>query len=78
MDTRVPPSALVELLASTLGQAKAEAVVRDALADLRLEGPELTNEEAQSVLAHLTEVPGIVGTVARFAQVRFILLYPAD
>ena len=78
MDTPVALSELAGLLAASLGDAKARAAVETAVEALGLSGPELEARDAYRVLEQISEVPGIVGTVARFAKARFILAHQVD
>jgi len=66
-------SELASMLAHALGDAKAEAVVTRAAQQLALSGSRVTHEEAVSLLENLSRQAGVVGTVARFAKVRFLL-----
>jgi len=77
-EDRVPLSELASLLAASLGDDKARATVRETVAAMGLSGPELEPRDAFRVLEKISESPGIVGTVARFAKARFILAHPVD
>ena len=61
---------IVELLASSLGQAKAQAEVDSAFAELGLAGEALSPQDAESVLGVLGSRAGVIGAAARLARVR--------
>lgn len=63
---------LASMLASSLGESKANEVVRAVLRRLDLEEP-LSADQAASVLEEIAEEPGIVGVTARFAKARLVL-----
>ncbi len=64
---------VVALLARALGDEKAAEAVQKALADLRISGHSLAKPDVVRLLDHLVSKGGGVGTVARFAKVRFML-----
>ncbi|MBL8742276.1 MAG: hypothetical protein JNK04_14305 [Myxococcales bacterium] len=64
---------LSSTLARSLGDAKAEEAVQKAAAALGFAGPSVTVEQAVKLLESLVAQGGVVGTVARFAKVRFLL-----
>jgi hypothetical protein len=61
---------LVQLLSSSLGSEKAEALVIDAAVALRLSTIELTHEQAVQVLERVAQEPGIVAITAGLAKIR--------
>lgn len=66
---------LAGLLSPAIGDAKAEAVVREAMfATGRNPIQPMSVEEALGVLEHIAETPGIVGVTARFAKSRVHLM----
>jgi hypothetical protein len=64
---------VVDLLAASLGTAKAEQVVRGAVASLRLGAGAFQLDQALALLEKIAEEPGIVGITARFAKTRALL-----
>ena len=64
---------LASSLGRSLGDAKAEETVQKAAAALGFAGPSVTFEQAVKLLESLVAQGGVVGTVARFAKVRFLL-----
>ncbi len=64
---------LTATLARSLGDAKAEEAVQKGAAALGFAGPSVTIEQAVKLLESLVAQGGVVGTVARFAKVRFLL-----
>jgi hypothetical protein len=64
---------VIDLLAASLGTAKAEQVVRAAAASLRLDAGAFELEQALALLDKIAEEPGIVGITARFAKTRAVL-----
>lgn len=64
---------VVDLLARALGDEKAADAVRKGLAELKISGPALQKTDVVKLLDHLVAKGGGVGTVARFAKVRFVL-----
>ncbi len=76
---RVRRSALVQLLAPTLGVEKSREVVAAAAKHLGFPDPvTFSLEQAESLLQHLAGIEGIVGVVARFAVNRVGSLVVAD
>lgn len=71
----VPIAALCSLLASALGEARAEKEVRSKILKLRINAKNMTPTQAVAVLQAIGEEPGLVGIVARFAASRMILLW---
>jgi hypothetical protein len=65
--------ALATLLARSLGDEKAHEVIVQAMTDLDLKGSRLAHKDAARVLDLLGARGGVVGTVAQFAKVRFML-----
>jgi hypothetical protein len=65
---------LVGLLASTVGQERAEDAVLEAVRRLGLPARALSRDQALSVLDDLASRSGLVGVTARFAKARAILL----
>ncbi len=70
---RVKVSALADAMARSLGDAKANEVVAKACGALGYTADSLTEEQAARVLESLVKLGGVIGTVARFAKVRFLL-----
>lgn len=66
-------SDLSATLARSLGDAKAEEAVQKAAAALGFAGPSVSIDQAVKLLESLVAQGGVVGTVARFAKVRFLL-----
>lgn len=76
---RLPRRTLIELLAQSLGQEKAEDVVTAAARDLGLPVfGDYNREQTLAVLERLAGMSGLVGVVARFAKARLILLFKND
>lgn len=71
----ITAASLAGLLSPAIGDAKAEAVVREAMV---ARGQSLVRpmsvDEALEVLEHIAETPGIVGVTARFAKSRVHLM----
>jgi len=82
-EERVPPSQvqpatlpldlLAGLLAPSMGNERAEELVRAATRGYPTDGGRITHADAVAVLEALAQQPGIVGVTARFAKVRFAL-----
>ncbi len=70
---RISRRELVRQLGESLGLEKAEEVVSAAAARLSLTGEEYDRDQALTLFEELTNSPGLVGVVARFAKVRLIL-----
>ena len=71
-----PPLQLSELigqLSRAIGDEKAADAVYQAMGELRIPGPTLSDPEVIRLLELLATRGGGVGTVARFAKVRFML-----
>ena len=66
---------LVALLASTVGQDRADEAVLEAVRRLGLPTRSLSRDQALAVLDDLAARPGLVGVTARFAKARAILLF---
>lgn len=64
---------LVAALAPTLGQERADELVRSALVTLRVTDESFSSRQAERVLELIGRNPGFVGSVARFALARFTL-----
>ena len=64
---------VIALLARALGDEKATEAVQKAALELRIAGPMLTSVDVGRLLDHLVTKGGGLGTVARFAKVRFML-----
>lgn len=63
------------LLSPSLGDAKAETCVREAMNTLGLPGhAKMTVDTALEVLETIAQTPGIVGVTARFAKSRVHLM----
>jgi hypothetical protein len=76
---RVRRSAVVQLLAPTLGLEKSREVVAAAARQLGYPDPvTFSLEQAESLLQHLTGAEGIVGVVARYAVNRVGTLVLSD
>jgi aspartokinase len=67
--------AIIDLLASTLGEEASVELVHAALRRLGIEGEELDSRDAMRLLEAIAAVPGLVGITARFAKARVILLF---
>lgn len=70
---RVRVRDLVRMLATGIGDSKAEEVIRSVLARKSLDESNLTREAALGILESLAKEPGIVGVTARFAKARMLL-----
>jgi hypothetical protein len=66
-------SDLAATLARSLGDAKAEDAVQKGAAALGFAGSSVSVEQAVKLLESLVAQGGVVGTVARFAKVKFLL-----
>lgn len=66
-------SDLSATLGRSLGDAKAEEAVQKGAAALGLAGPSVSVDQAVKLLESLVAQGGVVGTVARFAKVKFLL-----
>jgi len=73
MRAGVSRSDVVDLLAASLGNTKAEQAVSAAAVALRLEDSSFPLERALALLEKVAEQPGIVGITARFAKTRALL-----
>ncbi len=69
----IPVAEIVRMLAQTLGEEQASAVVTKAMHSLGLTGPGLRKDDAVHLLDTIVVEGGTVGTVARFAKVRLLL-----
>jgi len=69
-----PKSVLADMLARSLGTAKATEIVDVAVRQLGM-GGELTRADALHVLEQIASQPGIVGVTARFAKSRVHLVW---
>lgn len=74
----IAEATLSGLLASALGEERAEQAVRRHLVSLEISHRELSPAEAISVLRAIGEEPGLVGITARFAASRMILRWGVD
>jgi hypothetical protein len=66
---------LVGLLASTVGQERAEEAVTEVVRRLGLPARSLSRDQTLQVLDDLAARAGLVGVTARFAKARAILLF---
>jgi len=66
---------IVGLLASTVGQERAEEAVLEAVRRLGLPARALSRDQTMMVLDDLAARAGLVGVTARFAKARAILLF---
>lgn len=64
---------VIDLLAASLGNTKAEHAVRAAAESLRLDERPIDLDQAMKLLDKIGEEPGIVGITARFAKTRALL-----
>jgi len=71
--SKVKLSELAATFARALGDTKAEEVVQKGAAALGFAGPAVSTEQAVRLLESLVAHGGVVGTVARFAKVKFLL-----
>jgi hypothetical protein len=72
---RIEWTALAALLSPSLGDAKADEVVRAAMEALRFHPfKPLDTQQALEVLEQVAQTPGIVGVAARFAKSRVHLM----
>lgn len=71
--TAFTPAHIASLLSRAIGDEKAADAVQKAMTELRLSGPVLSKDDAVRLLDNLVTKGGGVGTVARFAKVRFML-----
>lgn len=62
---------ITALLATSIGEEKAKAVVESAATELLLPDP-MSTAEAMAVLEHIAGQEGLVGVAARFARSRAI------
>ncbi|HVY49259.1 MAG TPA: hypothetical protein VHB21_25385 [Minicystis sp.] len=74
---RLPLSELVALIASTIGEEKAQESIAFALRLKGITDDRLTQEQALAVFEVLASHEGIVGVTARFAKARLVLRYKA-
>ena len=75
MATVLSRARLATLLSASVGQEKAAEVVLAAQRSLGYAGDALTQEQTLAILDVLARSGGLVGTVARFAKARVILLF---
>jgi hypothetical protein len=76
---RIGRSALVQLLAPTLGMEKSREVVSSAAKELGLPDPaSMTLDQAEALMNRLGTAEGIVGVVARFAVGRLVTLLETE
>jgi len=68
---------IVGLLASTVGQERAEEAVNDVVGRLKLPEQALSRTETLALLDDLAAKPGLLGMTARFAKARALLLFSA-
>jgi hypothetical protein len=73
MSPGVSRSDVVDLLAASLGNTKAEHAVQAAAVALRLDDTSFPLDRALALLEKVAEEPGIVGITARFAKTRALL-----
>lgn len=64
---------LIAKLASSVGIDKAKEVVNGTASKLGLGAGDFDRENALKLLEALAQMPGLIGTVARFLKVRVIL-----
>lgn len=69
-DSPIPWTELVKLLSPSLGQQKAEALVKQAAEELKLRLDPLSRVDALKVMERIADQPGLVGITARFAKSR--------
>lgn len=69
-DSPIPCAELVRLLSPSLGQQKAEALVKQAADELKLRSDSLARSDALRVMERIADQPGLVGITARFAKSR--------
>ena len=65
---------LADMLARTLGDEKAKAIVDDAIGKMGFSAAEISRPEALALFEQISAQPGIVGISARFAKSRVHLL----
>ena len=65
---------IASLMFASLGEEKANALVRDAVASLGLGAGPYEESASLELLEHIAATPGIVGITARFAKARIHLL----
>ena len=75
----MPRRAIVDLLASSLGEEKSEAAIHEAASRLGLLGAlTLSRSQAGNILEFLGRAPGVVGAAARLAGMRLPAEYAAE
>ena len=75
MSTVLSRSRLAVLLGASIGQEKASEVIGTAARSLGYFGDEFDQDQTLGILDVLARSGGLVGTVARFAKARVILLF---
>jgi hypothetical protein len=70
-------STLLSLLTPSLGEEKAVEALDQSAAKLKVRLPTLSRDDAIAMLDSMSATAGLLGVVARFAKVRFLLRYPA-
>jgi hypothetical protein len=70
--TTIRRADVAALMANTMGQERAAAVVDEAADGLQL-GATLSPAEALRLLEHVAAAPGVTGIAARFAKSRALL-----
>jgi hypothetical protein len=68
------PNEVAALIAPSLGDEKARAIVADTARSLGMTSAQLENAQCLRLLDAIALQPGIVGISARFAKSRFHLL----
>jgi hypothetical protein len=68
---------IAELLASTVGQERADEAVREVVQRLAFPANALTREQTLALLDAIAVRPGLLGMTARFAKTRAIQLFEA-
>jgi hypothetical protein len=69
----IPLADLIALLASSMGNEKAEELVREAARGRTVVAGAIAQPDALGVLEELARQPGLVGVTARFAKARLAL-----
>jgi hypothetical protein len=67
---------LLSFLTPSLGEEKAAEAVQQHAKTLRLNPSALSRADALALLEAMSSASGLLGVVARFAKVRFLLRYP--